>query len=126
MSSHPSLRCSIRLHVALLFGLVGCGQTAPRKVSVKHLLTSQWISSDGLTLTVGPASFAYKEGNQTELESFQILPDNQLLLGKDTVELYLNSKEELSIEPTSRSVRQAEDIRLLYATRFIRRPKKRQ
>jgi hypothetical protein len=89
-------------------------------MSVNQLQATLWRSADSLTyLTVGPKSFAFKEGNHIEVEPYRVLPDNQLLLGKDTVELYLNSKNELSLVPTSRAIIEAEAIRLIYATRFV-------
>ena len=121
MSSRLFLKWGTYLHLALLaIGLAGCRDAEPRKISVNQLQTTPWRSSDSLTyLTVGPTTFAFRDGNHTEVEPYRILPDSQLLLGKDTIELSLNSKGELSLEPTSRAIVEAEAIRLIYATRFV-------
>ncbi|NKI91905.1 hypothetical protein HBN54_004528 [Hymenobacter sp. 1B] len=75
-----------------------------------------------MQLAIGSTAFAITQGGLTEAEPYRLLENNQLLIGTDTVELYLTSKGALSLEPTSRAVREAESIRLIYALRFTQLP----
>jgi hypothetical protein len=72
-----------------------------------------------MQLAITPSTFRFQDSLDTRIEAYRSLPNNQLLLGNDTVELYLKQGHILSIQPTSKAVVEAEAIQLIYAMNFL-------
>jgi hypothetical protein len=116
MKCRPTLWLSFLLTV-----LIGCKSQSSKKIALEELPSSYWVSSAPyqMQLAITPSTFRFQDSLDTRIEPYRILSNNQILLGNDTVELYLKRGHILSIQPTSKDVVEAEAIQLIYAMDFL-------
>lgn len=116
----------------LLPMLIGCQSQSFesqsfKKIALKELPNTHWRSSglsfvsDSIQLVITPSTFRFHHclSTSTRVEPYRLLANSQLLLGEDTVELYLKRGHLLCIRPTNRAIAAAESIQVIYATDFL-------
>lgn len=116
MKYRPTLWLSFLLTVP-----IGCKSQSSKKIALEELPSSYWVSSAPyqMQLAITPYTFRFQDSLDTRIEPYRLLSNNQILLGNDTVELYLKRGHILSIQPTSKDVVEAEAIQLIYAMDFL-------
>jgi hypothetical protein len=93
-------------------------------VNATTLIGSNWKNRDSdysMSLTLSASSFIFDTNQTGSLRiPYRQLTNRLVLLGKDTVCLYMRNGNVLRISPTSRKLTRSESIDLQYGTDFFR------